>query len=167
MRVLSTDKGAALAVLGYQLLTNEWTTHEEVERFIDQIEPYVANSSKIPHLQRFHVSLGYLKGQLLTKIGRLNRALTVLTHVANADIANFSPTLGTKIVDAAFESGVLETGRGNIDGARLNWKLGVERAYALLASDIKEFVGDLSNPHEFVSIIAVELLDLRFVALKR
>ena len=156
---ITADKGAALAVIGYQVLANEWATSEEVEQFIEDIKHYVTSPFKIPHLQRFYVSLAYLKAKLLIKIGRLDEALNILKQVANADISQYSPTLGTKIVSAAFEAGLLEAGNGDINAARIIWKLGVERAYILLSVDLKEFVGDIENPHEFPTIEAVEFLD--------
>ena len=156
---ISADKGAALAVLGYQLLTYDQAANSDVERFIVDIEPYATIPLQTPHLQRFHVSLAYLKARLFVKIGRFDAALPVLKQVANADLSIFSPTLGTKVVDAAFEAGLLEAGRGDIVAARASWKLGVERAYALLSSDVREFVGDINNPHEFPTIVAVEFLD--------
>lgn len=156
---ISADKGAALAVLGYQLLADDKAASSDVERFIVGIEPYVTIPLQTPHLQRFHVSLAYLKAKLLVKIGRFDAALPVLKQVANADVSIFSPTLGTKVVNAAFEAGMLDAGKGDISAARVSWKLGVERAYALLSSDVKEFVGDISNPHEFPTIDAVEFLD--------
>jgi ubiquinone/menaquinone biosynthesis C-methylase UbiE len=157
--LVSADKGAAHAVLGYQLLSNDLAASSDVERFIEGIVPYVSAPLQTPHLQRFHVSLAYLKARLLMKTGRFDAALPVFKQVANADLSIFSPTLGTKVVDAAFEAGLLEAGRGDIVAARLSWKLGVERAYALLSSDVGEFVGDINNPHEFPTIVAVELLD--------
>ncbi|MCG9032995.1 class I SAM-dependent methyltransferase [Laribacter hongkongensis] len=156
---ISADKGAALAVLGYQLLTSDHTASADVEQFIEDIEPYVSAPLQIPHLQRFHVSLAYLKARLLFKIGRFDAALPVLKQVANADLSIFSPTLGTKVIDAAFEAGLLDAGRGDIVAARVSWKIGVERAYALLSSEVGEFVGDINNPHEFPTIVAVEFLD--------
>ncbi|MNJ36389.1 hypothetical protein D3C77_311750 [compost metagenome] len=156
---ISPDKGAALAVLGYQLLTNHQAASADVERFIEIIEPYVTAPLQKPHLQRFHVSLAYLKARLLVKIGRFDAALPMLKQVANVDISTFSPTLGSKVVDAAFEAGMLEAGRGDISAARASWKLGVERAYALLSSDVKAFVGNIDHPHEFPTIVAVEFLD--------
>ncbi len=156
---VSADKGAALAVVGYQLLGNDWTTNDDVERFIANVEPYVKAPLQTPHLQRFHVSLSYLKARLLIKVGRLDVALPMLKQVANADLAIFSPTLGSKVVDAAFEVGLLEASRGEINAARASWKSGVERAYELLASDMKEFIGDINNPLEFPTIVAVEFLD--------
>ena len=156
---VSADKGAAFAVLGYQLLNDDLAEGSEVETFIEKITPYVSAPLQSPHLHRFHVSLAYLKAKLLLKIGKFDAALPVLKQVANADLSIFSPTLGTKVVDAAFEAGLLEVGRGDIIAARDSWKLGVERAYALLTSDVEEFVGDISNPHEFPTIVAVEFLD--------
>jgi len=153
------DKGAALAVLGYQLLVNDLATSSDVEQFIEEIEPYVTAPHQIPHLQRFYVSLAYLKARLLVKIGKFDGALAELKQVANADLSIFSPTLGTKVVDAAFEAGLMLAGRGDIVAARVSWKLGVTRAYALLSSELEEFVGDINHPHEFPTIVAVEFLD--------
>jgi ubiquinone/menaquinone biosynthesis C-methylase UbiE len=156
---ISADKGAALAVLGYQLLTNVLATSAEVEQFIKEINPYVSIPHKVPHLQRFYVSLAYLKARLLVKIGRFESAIPVLKQVANADLSNFNPSLGTKVVGAAFEVGLMLAGRGDIVSAREQWELGVTRAYALLSSELEEFVGDIKNPHEFPTIVAVEFLD--------
>ena len=156
---ISADKGAALAVLGYQILANDLATSADVEQFIAEIDPYVTAPHKIPHLQRFYVSLAYLKARLLVKIGKFDTALAVLNQVANSDLSIFSPTLGTKVVNAAFEAGLMLAGRGDIVAARDSWKLGVERAYALLSSELEEFVGDINNPHEFPTIVAVEFLD--------
>ena len=156
---LSADKGAALAVLGYQLLENEKVTSANVESFISEIDPYVSAPFQTSHLQRFYVSLGYLKARLLIKIGKFNAALPVFQQVANADLSIFSPTLGSKVVDAAFEAGILAASLEDIGAARASWKRGVERAYELLSCDVKEFVGEIDNPHEFPTIVAVEFLD--------
>ena len=156
---ISADKGAALAVLGYQLLTDDLAACSDVEHFIEDMESYVSFAGQTPHQHRFHVSLAYLKAKLLVKIGKFDTALPMLKQVANADISIFSPTLGTKVVDAAFQAGLLDAGRGDIAAARVSWKLGVERAYALLSSGHEEFVGDINNPHEFPTIDAVEFLD--------
>ncbi|WP_127960349.1 class I SAM-dependent methyltransferase [Serratia microhaemolytica] len=156
---VSTDKGAALAVLGYQMLTNDLISYAEVQRFIEQLEPYFSAPRQSAHLQRFYVSLAYLKAKLLVKIGKFDTALSTFKLVANADLSVFSPTLGSKVIDAAFEAGLLAMGQGDIDAARANWTLGVERAYTLLSSDIKEFIGNIDYPHEFPTIVAVEFLD--------
>ncbi|MEZ2738510.1 class I SAM-dependent methyltransferase [Comamonas jiangduensis] len=156
---VSPDKAAALAVLGYQLLENDHAVSTDVEIFINEIDPYVSAPFQTSHLQRFYVSLGYLKARLLKKIGKFNAALPVFHQVANADLSIFSPTLGSKVVDAAFEAGILAVGLKDISAARESWKLGVERAYKLLSCDVKEFVGEIDNPHEFPTIVAVELLD--------
>jgi 2-polyprenyl-3-methyl-5-hydroxy-6-metoxy-1,4-benzoquinol methylase len=156
---ISADKGAALAVLGYQLLANDLAISADVEQFLDDIEPYLTAPHKTPHLQRFHVSLAYLKAKLLVKIGKFNDALAAFNQVANADLSIFSPTLGSKVVDAAFEAGLMLAGQGNLVEARGSWKRGIERAYALLSSELEEFVGDINNPHEFPTIVAVEFLD--------
>ncbi|WP_286978724.1 class I SAM-dependent methyltransferase [Pseudomonas sp.] len=156
---LSPDTGAALTALGYRLLENETSLSGDIKSFIQSIEPYVQKPGKTSHLIRFYVSLGYLKAKLHVKIGEFDAAITAFKSVVDADISSFSPTLGTKVVDASFELGLIEAGRGDIAAARLAWKNGVQRAYKLLSSDVAEFIGDIEFPHEFPSVVAVELLD--------
>ena len=156
---VSADAGAALAIQGYQLLESDQTNRVEVEIFLERLEPYIFTLPSSPHLQRWKISHAYLSAQLLKKIGSFDAAIKLLHLVTHADLKLFSPTLGTKAVDAAFEAGMLEAAKGNLVCARNYWKNGVERAYSLLSFPVGEFVGDIENPHEFPSIVAVEFLD--------
>src|SRR5690606_23222908 len=85
--------------------------------------------------------------------------LTLLQEVAEAPIEQFSPSLGTKVIDAAYEGGSIAAGQGDLVRARSFWQRGVERAWQLLASPVEEFIGDRGHPLEFPTIVAVELLD--------
>jgi 2-polyprenyl-3-methyl-5-hydroxy-6-metoxy-1,4-benzoquinol methylase len=155
----NADAGAALAVAGYQLLNEKDVTAKSVLSFIKKLQPFVNKESVKGHALRWKVSHAYLSAQLLKKIGNLNEALHLLDQVSGASIKDFNPSLGTKIVDAAFEAGIISAGFGDISTARMYWKRGVQRAYDLLKSPLEEFVGDLDFPHEFPSIVAVEFLD--------
>jgi len=108
---------------------------------------------------RWAVSLTYLSAQLYKRVGDLNESLRLLQQVVEAPVERFNPTLGTKVVDAAYEAGIIAAGTGEVSQARAFWHRGVERAWQLLASPVEEFVGDLEHPHEFPSVVAVEFLD--------
>jgi ubiquinone/menaquinone biosynthesis C-methylase UbiE len=156
---LCPDCGAALAVIGYQLLNDSVATSNVIEDFLGQIAPYISTKPCTHHLYRFYISHAFLSAQLLKKIGHFDAALKLFNDIANADVAQFSPSLGVKVIDSAFEAGMLNITCGDISAARNCWKLGVERAYSLLSSPLAEFVGELSSPHEFPTIYAVEFLD--------
>ena len=156
---LYADAGAALAVIGYQILISGNSCEQEVTEFLRRLDPYINTPPANPHLLRWQVSHGYLAANLLKKIGMHDQALHLLDRVSRASIDGFNPSLGTKIIDAAFEAGILAAGRENIAQAREFWKRGIERAYALLRSPMVDFVGDMENPHEFPTIDAVEFLD--------
>ncbi|MFM0221517.1 methyltransferase domain-containing protein [Paraburkholderia dipogonis] len=153
------DTAAALAVVGYQLQSNANASAQDIEAFIERIQPYVTDDAAHGHRLRWRVSLAFLAAVLYRKIGKLDDALALFRQVATTSIDGFSPSLGTKIVDAAFDAGMLHAGRGETVEARELWKLGVTRAYALLAAPMVAYVGDIEEPHEFASIVAVEFLD--------
>ncbi|SAK51713.1 methyltransferase type 11 [Caballeronia fortuita] len=153
------DAAAALAVLGYRLQSNPDASARDIEAFIAQIDPHITDEAQQGHRLRWRVSLSFLAAALYRKIGKLDAALTLFRQVATTSIDGFSPSLGTKVVDAAFDAGMLHAGRGEIAEARELWKLGVTRAYALLATPMTAHVGDIEEPHEFTSIVAVEYLD--------
>lgn len=152
------DRCAALAVIGYQILSNDDFERSEVEKFLLTLDSHIYPPIS-PQRLRFFVSLSFLKGSLLKKIGNFKDALNEFKKVSETDIKNFNPSLGTKIIDSSFEAGMLQFSAGNIEEARYHWKHGITRAYSLLSSPIEEFLGILDSPHEFPSIVAVEFLD--------
>ena len=155
----SADQGAALAVIGYQYLNRQDFDVDYVETLIEQLKEFTDLHPTNAHLLRWKVSLGYLCAQLQKKIGLLPEALEALDWVSAASIDDFNPSLGTKIVDAAYEAGMLAFASGSEERAKEFWMRGIESAYALLRSPIEEYIGRLDYPHQFPTIVAVEFLD--------
>lgn len=159
------DSAAALAVIGYRLMEEE-ADAERIVVFIERLEPYLNAEPANPHLLRWQVSLMFLSAQLKKQIGDLNGAFEQLYRVSCISIAGFSPTVGTKIVDAAYEAGLIAAARKDTALARECWMRGVERAYAFMMAPPEEFLGDMQWPHEFPTIVAVEFMDSSVRCLK-
>jgi SAM-dependent methyltransferase len=151
------DEAAALAVVGYQLLAQG--DEAASTKLIARLHAYLDGAERSPHGLRWRISLSYLLAMLHRDGGRLQQAAELLAELAEVDCRSFSPTIGTKIVDAAYEGGMLRAALGDMPGARQLWKTGVRQAFTLLCEPIEEFVGELDYPQHFPGAVAVELLD--------
>lgn len=155
----SADEGAALCMRGYRVLDDEAAAATAVEAALQAIERYVARPPGNPHQLRWRISLAFLRGQLLLRLGRLAEAEAAFAACGELDCAPFSPTLGTKTVLAWFMSGWLARGRGDPARARDCWLRGVGEARRLLSCDWTEFLGRDYDPLPFPLVTAVEFLD--------
>ncbi|MAM88646.1 MAG: hypothetical protein CME36_15185 [unclassified Hahellaceae] len=153
------DEAAALAVQGYQLIAQPNPQASVVEAAIQRLHEVLARIRMSPHQKRWQISLSYLLGQLLLSKGDRKEALACLTSVSSSDISDFHPSLGTKIVDAAYEAGCIAASNDDLLQARAHWKRGVERAFSLVQSSATEFLGDIEYPQQFPIIVGVEFLD--------
>ena len=159
------DEAAALAVKGYQLLERNLVFSTEVDELLERINDFWAgpidpeHAPGSAHAQRWRISLGYLKGCLLRKIGRLDEALLAFDTILVMDWRGFSPTIGTKVVDAAYDAGQILVSQGKLEEARERWKQGVIGAYDMLGCGVPAFIGDIEDPQQFAIVVAVELLD--------
>ncbi len=160
------DEAAALCVIGYQVLKNPSVSAKSVRDIIDRMRPHVERLEASGHNRRWQISLAYLSGQLYLKIGDRISALQTLEIVASSSIDNFNASLGTKIIDAAYEVGILHFTHGKFDLARHWWQITVERAFELLRIPLEEFVGQRDNPLVFPTICGVEFLDSAVRALR-
>ena len=152
----SADEGAALAVLGYARLDD---AGGRAERIAD-LRRYLSAHELTAHAYRWEVSLHFLLAQCLKREGQANEAIDALLAVARQDVARgFSPALGTKVVEAAWEAGMLLEAAGKLAPARDAWMLGLRQAHALLQSPLPEFIGDPAFPQHFAMITALEMVD--------
>jgi 2-polyprenyl-3-methyl-5-hydroxy-6-metoxy-1,4-benzoquinol methylase len=152
----SADEGAALAVLGYARLDDASGRGERM----DSLRRYVSMHQPTAHAYRWEVSLRFLLGQCLKREDRAGEAIETLLAVAREDVAGgFSPALGTKVVEAAWEAGMLLAAAGQLVQARDAWTLGLRQAHALLQHPLSEFIGDPDFPQHFAMITALEIVD--------
>ncbi|HBO78999.1 MULTISPECIES: methyltransferase domain-containing protein [Cupriavidus] len=154
----SADHGAALAVVCYRAL-EEHADDAHLAQLDKQIADYLALSSDNPHIQRWQVSLGYVRARLRLRRGDRSAALADFAAVAGADITHITPTLGTKVVDAALWAGTLSWLGAEKAGARTWWRRGLTTAGQLLGSAWPEFFGNVEAPFVFAMNDAIEIAD--------
>jgi SAM-dependent methyltransferase len=155
----SADRGAALAVLGYGLLSIQSENIDEHD-CRSSIEEYLSRTTQSinPHVQRWRISLWYLAGKLALAKNDLTRAEQYFEKLV-AENTNPTPTLGTKTVDAYCLLGRISWAHGQREKACAYWREGVLRAKTALRDDWSGFYGDLRHPLSFAMNDAVELLD--------
>lgn len=159
----SADVGAALAILGYQELsdTSKHDASEYIKSLCLKIEQYSENLDTLnPHQERWQISLLFLKGLLLRKIGERTRSLATFIAVSKMDCFKFSPTLGTKILLANYEAAMILASDDEIPKAISTLQEGINVGIKLLSAEPTEIFGNISSPHAFTLFIYQDILDI-------
>lgn len=152
----SADRGAALCVLGYQQLDAE--ADSIPPELIASIEAYLLLKPGNPHQLRWKVSLSYLLGQIHLRMGQRQKAKDSFWQCAQYDCLAFSPTLGTKIIEAFFLHGWLLQQEGQIEPAAESWTKGMREGERIVSHiDWSEVRGREDLPHDwgYVEIMGV------------
>lgn len=157
----SADSGASLAVSGYALLEQGVLDGAALAAWRHGYVDFLRRGDAVanPHVARWKVSLAFLSGRLHLAEGSLRLAAEDFQRVSVAEVTHITPTLGTKVVEAAYRYGAIMFSLGEFDTARESWKHGVYRARECLSEDWVEFYGDLDAPFEFSMNDAVEIVD--------
>ncbi|KVE38159.1 class I SAM-dependent methyltransferase [Burkholderia sp. TSV86] len=155
------DCGAALAVKGYGLLEQlpAGARPPALMQWDADVCAYLEAGSSNPHVRRWHVSLAFLRARLDMRSGDRLRAKAGFEQVASADVADITPTLGTKVVEAALRLGLLCWHDGETERARAAWLTGLTAAGRLFQCDWMEFYGNTRRPMGFAMNDAVEIVD--------
>jgi 2-polyprenyl-3-methyl-5-hydroxy-6-metoxy-1,4-benzoquinol methylase len=154
----SAEYGAALAVLAYCTLSETPPVMEEMDAE-KRIGAYLSHRSINPHVQRWQVSLTYVRARLHLRKGQRADAVEDFLRVATWDVSEITPTLGTKVADAAVRAGMLLWSLERPQEAREVWRNGLSAASRLLQCDWNEWVGNDVSPLGFAMNDAVELVD--------
>ncbi len=155
----SSDRGAALCVLGYRLLETS-ATAENIAELLQQLDEYDRRADASPHAQRWRISNRYLAALLRLKTGRRDEALRSFEDCAALDFAVFSPLLATKTVDALFQAGLLAAGDQNYVAARSYWERAIREAQRALSGDWTNIVRSVDEPISFGLAEVAELAEL-------
>lgn len=157
----SADQGAALCVIGYQLLESGNASLDDVTILIDLINKYDQAYAKTnPHAYRWAISLHYIGARLLLAIGKHNEALAAFLSCAAMDVMQFSPLLATKTISSCMYAGLILANMCNYADARKQFLHGIQEAHRVMQGDWKNIVGDLSNPLSFGLQEASEVLEI-------
>lgn len=157
----SSDQGAALCVIAYQLLESGDVKINEVSNLIEYINLFEKScDNDNPHCIRWLISLHYIGGRLLLALGKREEALAAFMSCAKMDPLVFSPLLATKTISARMYIGLLQTSLGNIENAREQFVSAISEAHRVIRDDWTSIVGDLSSPLLFGLSEAAEVLDI-------
>lgn len=157
----SADCGAALAILGYQYMGSEEEIYEH--HILRKISIYCKGISSLlkpsAHQIRWLVSLYVLSAELNKKNGRFEVALNMYENATTVDIENFSPTIGTKILQAYYNISIMLYSKKDFANAELNVVSGLVKGYELLSVSPEELYGDIRKPLQFTLYIYHDILD--------
>jgi ubiquinone/menaquinone biosynthesis C-methylase UbiE len=154
------DVGAALCVLGYQLLADRSVTSARVDELLSRIDAYCAAETTNPNAFRWQLSLHYLVACLLRHCGKRRDAAARFRRCAQLDAGRYSALLGTKTVDALLQAGMIAAADGDLATARADWQRALLECERLLRGDWTPFLGSRDSPLSFGLREATELLDL-------
>uniref|UniRef100_UPI00258E3B10 hypothetical protein n=1 Tax=uncultured Herbaspirillum sp. TaxID=160236 RepID=UPI00258E3B10 len=157
----SADMGCALAVFGWRVFEDVGPKNGAAEEWLESAESYIdsARNNPNPHVGRWRVSLDYLRGRFLEARGEVASAIAAYCHVADADVLPITPTLGTKVADAALRAGILAFREGRSEDAIVLWQRGLDSVFSCLRADPMEFLGNPDKPFFFSMNDLVEIAD--------
>lgn len=146
----SADRGAALCVLGYQLLSGtQLVSAADISNFYIKVNEYISSNPVTPHAFRWKVSLYFVTGKLWLQAGERNRAKEALLNCVALDPLQFSPLLANRTVEAYLLLGVITL----IDGDKLQtsdyWRKGIHLAKKAVTADWTTSIGNIDSPVEF------------------
>ncbi|WP_025119481.1 MULTISPECIES: methyltransferase domain-containing protein [unclassified Serratia (in: enterobacteria)] len=146
----SADTGAALCVIGYQLLsTKPAVTFADLTQFERRVEEYINAQPMTPHGFRWVVSLHFVIGKLWLKTGSHDKAKDAFEKCIALNPLEFSPLLANRTVEACQLLGVIALNRGDKAQASHYWRQGILLAQQAISADWKLSLGDVSEPVEF------------------
>ncbi|ULL19035.1 methyltransferase domain-containing protein [Paenibacillus sp. H1-7] len=154
------DIGAALCILGYQVLSKDLPNADDMMDIILKLENYVQNEPESPMHIRWFISCNFLLSQLHLKIGDIDKAVNCLNKCIDTDFMEFSPVLGTKVIQSAVSLGLIEFSRGNISNSRYWWKRALYECERAFKSQLNDWIQDIEEPLTFGLREASQILDI-------
>lgn len=136
----SVDAGAALCGKIYA------SNASSLNKLVSLVESYVAIENPIPHQLRWQVSCGFALATLAEKSKQVELAKKWYSYVADADVAKYSPTLGTKVMDACWQLANLALNEEDVEQA-IHWlRKSFERADEIVHAPWLNVVGSVDRP---------------------
>jgi len=146
----SADRGAALCVLGYQLLSSSKTVNaSEITDFSLKVKEYIESNPSTPHAFRWKVSLYFVTAKLWLQAGAHYKAKEALLSCVALDPLEFSPLLANRTVEAFLLLGVITLIDGNKQQTCDYWREGINLAKKAVTADWTTSIGNIDNPVEF------------------
>jgi len=156
----SPDTGAALCILGYDMLINpNELTLAKVHPYALRVKEFIDLGGLNSNYIRWVTSLWYVLGLLWKAVGDLEKSLQSFLNCADCKVHAYSPLLATKTVGACRIAGTLLFQAGRRDEAKTLWTKGISLAEKAIKGDWREIHGDIGSPFTFGLREAAEVLD--------
>ncbi|MFC6121245.1 hypothetical protein ACFPZP_09300 [Citrobacter bitternis] len=155
----SPDYAAALAVLGYQLLSNGDDAEEILAKILNYCSEVLKLAKPSPHQYRWYISLSTLLGLIYNRNDDKIKALIHFSNAANSCVEKFSPSIGTKILQSLYMQSVILISLNKISCAEITIERGIKRGIHLFYHNSEELVGKVSQPFNFVLFIYHDIID--------
>lgn len=136
----SVDYGAALCGKIYAAAS------DMTEKFLPRVEKYCAIAHPKPHQIRWQISNAFALAAHAQKFGNLELAERWYAYAAEGDVCAFSPTLGTKVMDAFWQLAQMALDKGDVAKALALLRRSFARADEILHADWLNVVGDPDCP---------------------
>jgi SAM-dependent methyltransferase len=160
-RADSADRGAAICVVGYQVLAKrEIKMAAKIMALIADYLRVTADEHTNPHVLRWRLSLTFLAGRVCELIGDRKNAANWYHAVAGCKWRDFSPLLATKAVAACFFEGRIRLADGDMEQAKSCFAQGLAEALAAVKGDLNDVVGNPEQPIPFGLTELAEVIDM-------
>jgi tetratricopeptide (TPR) repeat protein len=145
----SADHAAAVCVLAYRYLADPQADAQAGAELLGQLAAIDRRPPANPHVLRWQISGAYVAGLISQRLGDHESALGWFRRCAACDCREFSPTLGTKTIAAAWQAGRLLAQRGDAAGARRELDRGIEIFFGLFRDGRTALLGNAKRPFDF------------------
>lgn len=153
------DFAAAIAILGYQSFSDE----KSIPYVIDKVMHYINDVNKIrkksAHQLRWLISLSVLGAELLKFTNKKNEALKLYLTAISYPFDNFSPTIGTKVLQAYYNIAMILYMDGDKVSCMNYLSEGLEKGIDILNISYKELLGRKEKPLVFTLFIYHDIID--------
>ncbi|EFM19404.1 hypothetical protein [Pantoea sp. aB] len=153
------DFAAAIAILGYQSFSDE----QNIPFIIDKVIHYVHDVDKIKkksaHQMRWLISLSVLGAELLKLNNKKNEALKLYLKAISYPFNKFSPTIGTKVLQAYYNIAMILYMSGDKISSINYLSEGLEKGIDILNVSYEELLGKKEKPLVFTLFIYHDIID--------
>jgi len=157
-RPQSADFGAALCVLGYQVIMRQ--DRDNATELLNLAADYLDMPADQPHVLRWQVSISYLSALLSSLLGKREQTAEYFDMARRSEVEEFSPLLATKVIAAGFWRGVMHLVDNEIESARGCFQEGIASARKALHADDFSAIGDPEGPLSFGFQELAEVADM-------
>ncbi|MGK3126093.1 hypothetical protein ACCY16_18390, partial [Candidatus Pantoea formicae] len=156
---LTPDYGSALAIIGYQAIQGDQNRKEIIGKINGYIDKVTSLDNKTAHQIRWLISLSVLGGELLKLDGDNVSALSLYRKATLFSYKDFSPTIGTKILQAYYNIAVIDYCSGKKEQASQSLNEALDEGIKILNVSFSELLGEKSSPLTFTLFIYHDVLD--------